>query len=67
MKIDIQKIFSQYGITDKMHNDAYDWMEKEINNITHNNKQNDWEYCFFLCSIITLWCLLCFGLAVLNG
>ena len=67
MKADIQKIFSQYGITNKMHNDAYDWMEKYWNIDGKINKKDDWkDGCFFLC-IITFWCLLGFGLAFLNS
>ena len=41
MKIDIQKIFSQYGITNTMHNDAYDWWRRRyLRNGNTKNKYN---------------------------
>ncbi|MBQ9658303.1 MAG: DUF3883 domain-containing protein [Clostridia bacterium] len=67
MKADIQKIFSQYGITNKMHNDAYDWQKKywEISN--EISGKNEWEdICIGFFAYITLWTLILFGLAFLD-
>lgn len=67
MKTDIQKIFSQYGITNKMHNDAYDWQKKywEISNKI--SSKNDWmDICIGFFAYITLWTLIFFGLAFID-